>query len=37
MTTLTLTSDIDAAELRARVEGDVVFPCDPGWDEARLA
>jgi len=37
MTTLTLTSDLDAAELRARVEGEVVFPCDPGWDEARLA
>ena len=37
MTTLTLTTDIDAAELRARVSGDVVLPGDPSWDEARLA
>ncbi|MGE5690410.1 MAG: FAD-binding oxidoreductase, partial [Pseudomonadota bacterium] len=37
MTTLTLTTDLDAEELRARVAGDVVFPCDPGWDEARRA
>ena len=37
MTTLTLTPDLDAAELRGQVAGDVVFPGDPGWDEARLA
>jgi FAD/FMN-containing dehydrogenase len=37
MTTLTLTPDLDAAELRGQVAGDVVFPGDPGWDEARRA
>ncbi len=37
MTTLTLTPDLDAAELRCAVAGDVVFPGDPGWDEARRA
>ena len=37
MTTLTLTPDLDAAELRCAVAGDVVFPGDLGWDEARLA
>jgi FAD/FMN-containing dehydrogenase len=37
MTTLTLTADLDAAELRSRVAGTVVFPSDEGWDEARRA
>ena len=37
MTTLTLTPDLDAAELRSCVAGDVVFPGDPNWDEARRA
>ncbi|HSL65947.1 MAG TPA: FAD-binding oxidoreductase [Gaiellaceae bacterium] len=37
MTTLTLTPELRAAELRTRVAGTVVFPHEEGWDEARLA
>ncbi|HSC92062.1 MAG TPA: FAD-binding oxidoreductase [Gaiellaceae bacterium] len=37
MTTLTLTPELRAEELRTRIAGAVVCPTDEGWDEARLA
>jgi FAD/FMN-containing dehydrogenase len=37
MTTLTLTADLGAAELRTRIAGTVVTPCDAEWDSARSA